>query len=800
VPPQEPRLDLDPATREVLALDAVLEWIAEHARTEPGRARIRATVPWAEARDIRDEAAAVRELIAHLDRDGAVVPSGLPDPEPALSALAVEGAALEPAVLRDLARVALGLAELGDHLRGLEPARSPLLHGSTASLSDLRREALPILRAIEPDGTVRDDASPELQEIRVSRRRRTERLERQLLAFAREPGSESVVRDDFVTERNGRFVIPIRTDTPRAVAGIVHASSSSGATQFVEPLEAVEANNEIVRLREREAREIERVLRAFSQGLARRREDLARSIETLGWLDSLQARALWAREVDGVLAEVGPAEAIELVEARHPLLARRLAERGDACVPLDLRLDPAERVLVLSGPNAGGKTVALKTLGLHVLLAQAAIPVPARAARLPLYRQLRADVGDRQSIAADLSTFTAHIRAVAGYLRDGRPPCLFLLDEIGTGTEPREGAALSLAILSDLRRPGYTVVVTTHQAEIKTWALTEPGVASAALDFDPVELRPTFRVVAGAAGISAGLDIARRVGLDSRIVDGAREHLGHAAAESEDLVARLRERALELERRTAELERWRAEALATRERAELAQAEELARARREGAQTLGAALAAFEAASRRAIAEIESLGAGRSAVRSAGRVAGRVHERHAELQAQLGPRAVSDGVPLEAPLEGQRVRVRSLGREGRVLAVRGGQVEVQLGQVSFTVARADLVAPDAAGAEREPPAPAWRAGAARQPEPADEPPAEIQLLGQTVEEALGRLDKFLDRAALAGLAEVRVVHGHGTGRLRKSVRAFLDRHVHVSAHRPGQDREGGDGATVVTLR
>ncbi len=800
-------LDLDPGTREVLGFDFVLAWIAEHARTEPGRARIRATVPWSAVDAIAHEVAAVREVGQHLDREGPLVPSGLPDPGPALAALAVEGAALGASSLCDIARVAVAATDLARALGQLDRTAMPKLHARSAGLPDLRREALPILRAIDPDGSIRDDASDELREVRASRRRRTERLERQLLSFAREPSSESVVRDDFVTERNGRFVIPIRTDSPRPVAGIVHASSSSGATQFVEPLEAVDANNEIVRLRERETREIERLLRAFSQGLARRRDDLIRAIDALAWLDALQARALFGREIDGVLAEVGAAEPIDIVEARHPLLERRLAESGGAesggrCVPLDLRLDPADRVLVLSGPNAGGKTVALKTLGLAALLAQAAIPLPARAARLPAFRQIRADVGDRQSIAADLSTFTAHVRAVAGYLRDARPPCLFLLDEIGTGTEPREGAALSLAILEQLRRPGYTVAVTTHQAEIKTWALTEPGVESAALEFDPIELRPTFRVVAGAAGISAGLDIARRVGLDASIVGRARTWLGDTAARSEDLVTRLRERAAELDVRAAELEALRVAALESNERAERARVAALESAQRDAAAALARALAAFDAESRRAIAEIEARGAPPQAVRAAERRSGRVHERHAALEASVGRAPGVGREPIDAPVEGQRVHVASLGRDGRVVAVRGAQVEVLLGQVPFTVSRSDLRAPDAPADEpkastrasrREPPR-------ARVPSTEDDPPTEILLLGSSVEDALERLDAFLDRAALADLAEVRVVHGHGTGRLRKAVRAFLDRHVHVSAHRPGQDREGGDGATVVTLR
>jgi len=793
------RLDLDPGTREVLEFDAVLAWLAEHARTVPGRACLVATVPWTDPRPIRETSEIVREALDHLDGDGAIVPAGLPDPGPALAALGVEDVRLDAPSLRDLARFAVQIAEIGEHLRGLAVDRWPRLRGTAVPIPDLRRWALPILHAIEPDGTLRDAASDELREVRAARRRGTERLQRQLLALARDPGSGVVVRDDFVTQRNGRFVIPVRTDTPRPVRGIVHASSSSGATQFVEPLDAVEANNEIARLAEREAREIDRLLGSWSRELGRHREELERGAEILGWLDSIQARALYARDVDGVLAAVGPNEPIKLREARHPLLARRLRERGGRCVPLDLGLDPPGRVLVLSGPNAGGKTVALKMLGLASLLAQSAIPLPARSVRLPIYRQVRADVGDRQSIAADLSTFTAHVRAVTGYLHGATPPCLFLFDEIGTGTEPREGAALSLAILDELRRPGCTVVATTHQSEIKTWALTTHGAASAALEFDPVEMRPTFRVLPGAAGVSAGLDIALRVGLDSRIVERARALLGESARQSEELLARLRERAAELERRAGELESQRVAAVEAHARLERELAEEVERSRRDARSALDRALGVFEAESRRALTTIESQSASRTATRSTLRVTARVRERHAELRDELAPETPVGRRPAGEVVEGQTVYVRSLGREGRVAGVRGERVDVLLGRVSFRVERSDLWTSEPGGdaAVRGGSSPAI--GTTVRAE-TDEPPSEVQLLGQTVEQALEVVDKFLDRAALAGLAEVRIVHGHGTGRLRRAIRAFLDRHVHVNRHRPGGDREGGDGATVVTLR
>lgn len=796
--------DLDAASREALQFGALLEWLAGFGVTAPGQARLLETRPEADAALLDLRIAACSEVLSYLGRFGRLLPGGMPDPAPALRLLAIEGATLEATVLRDLAALLDGVSALRRTLSGCEREQYPGLRAAGERLPDLTREVREVLDAIEPDGTLSDRASAELQRIRAARVRVADRLRRQLEGILRDPGSESMIRDDFVTVRNGRYVIPVRTDAPHVVRGIVHASSSSGATRFIEPLESVELNNDLVRLEEQQREEIERILARWSAAFRRRHQEVVAAIVTLAEIDTLQARALFGAATEGVLAAVEAGGPLVFEGVRHPLLDRRLRAAGDRVEPLTLTLDPSDRVLVLSGPNAGGKTVALKTFGLAVLMAQAAIPIPAAAVRLPLYRQLRADIGDHQSILADLSTFTAHVTAVATFLRDARPPALFLFDEIGSGTEPTEGSALAMAILERLRRTGMTVVATTHHAALKAWAFTTEGAVSAAMEFDARELRPTFRVMLGAAGVSAGLDIARRAGLDEAIVDRAREAIDPDTERGERYLERLRERTLELE---AEREALAAARGSLEEQRRELDAESVARAeawRRRVARELEAEVAALRERATQAIAGIEERKERQWLERTAEREISRAGAASRAARERLAPGAADDGLVWARPseiVEGLEVRVHSLGRTGRVQRVLGERVEVLLGSVPFQVDRSDLgVEPSRTGAPANPVSPRTVPDGASGYRMRDAAPDELKLIGLRVEEALERLDKFLDDAALAELSEVRIVHGHGSGRLRSAVRGFLRGHAQVAEQRAGRPGEGGDGATVVRLR
>jgi DNA mismatch repair protein MutS2 len=483
------------------------------------------------------------------------------------------------------------------------------------------------------------------------------------------------------------------------------------------------------------------------------------------------------------------------------LLDRRLRERGSACVPAALAVDPADCVLVISGPNTGGKTVVLKTVGLAVLAAQSGIPVPAGEAELPLFRQVRADIGDHQSIQADLSTYSAHVRAIAGFLQGCAAPALMLFDEIGTGTEPAEGGALAQAILEALIGTGNTALATTHLGVLKTWAATTKGAVSAAMEIDAATLSPTYRIVVGRAGVSAGLEIAERLGLSREIVERARARLDPATRRSEDYLRQLHRALAEAEEARARAAQREAE-LEERQRRFEERMEREAQARSgEASQALDRELAQFRRAARKELASLTDPGQREAFERRLQRAERRVGSELARGKAALRPRGAAEpeGEWVE-PRElgpGMQVLVVSLGKQGEVVEAGAEEVRVALGGMAVRVPRSEIRVAAARAADTRPPR---RGQTAEVRVPARDAPREVVLVGRRVDEALEELDRFLDGARLAGHAEVRIVHGHGTGRLRKAVRQFLAGHAEVADQRPGQPHEGGEGATVARLR
>lgn len=800
-------LDLDAASREALELDAVTAYVASFAATAPGRAALSNLVPLASWPDLDAEHAAVSEAVSYLLRSGRFVPTGVPDPEPALNGLAVDGLRVDPLPLRDLASALIEAAFLRKRLVGIEAEGFDALKSLGRTIPDLQSLAREVADHVGPDGKLEDGASPELRRVRAAIARAGERLRRQLEAFINDPAAATAIRDDFVTQRNGRFVIPVRADSPRPIEGIVHASSSSGQTLFVEPIASVALNNDLVRLAEQETAEEERVVRGWTERFRARRDEIAAGIAGLARADTLQAKGLFSADIEGCRPRLGPAEPLRLVDVRHPLLDRRLKESGARCVPIAIEIDPFDRVLVVSGPNTGGKTVALKTVGLAALMAQCGLPVAASSASLPVFLQLRADIGDHQSIDADLSTFSAHVRAVTRYLKTASPPALFLFDEIGTGTEPGEGAALAQAVLERLLAQGVTAIATTHHAALKAWAFSEERVESAAMEFDENTLRPTYRVLAGLAGTSAGIDVAGRLGLDPALVLRARELVGTGGVTAEAYMARLRTQAAEAEARVEELRRREQALEEASVRSVEAFADEAARRREEAHRALAEALAEFKDQSRRELSTLRDAKERAKVERAQVRAEGRLRTLLAQKQKVVAGRT-ADGAPVPLVIaKGAKVHILSLDRDGEIVAVRNDRIEVRMGSTTFTVARSDLAPsggdapPEALPSKRRTLLASLAAGArrSRASDPADEVPIELHLLGQTVEDALPLLDRFLDASLRAGRTEVRVVHGHGTGRLRVAVRAHLKSHPQVGAFRPGGASEGGDGATVVTL-
>ena len=824
---------------EILEFDRLRELLRGRTTSAPGRRAIEALEFRTERAQLEREFAAVWEAIAYL-RSGEELGFGaLADPEAWLERLDLPGAVLAPAQLLDATSLVDLATSVREIFRDASP-KFPLLTERARSLADSRFLAAAIRRAILPNGEISDDASPALRRVREGMARTREGLQKALERILRARGGEG--GEDYITQRNDRYVIPVRAAERRSLDGVVHAASATGQTVFVEPLETIEVNNRLVQLREEEAAEIARILEELTSKLVAERGPLSHSAATLAEMDALFARARFAREYDACIPEFTEEAAIMLEAARHPVLESTLRPQGREVVPLSLRLGKDETVLVISGPNTGGKTVALKTVGLAVLAAQSGIPVAAQSARLGIFDRVLADIGDEQSIAADLSTFSAHMLNLKSILGALTPHSLVLLDEIGTGTAPEEGAALAVALLDEFRARGCLVLATTHHDRLKAYASTTPGVLNAAVEFDEERLAPTYRLRVGVPGGSSGITIARRLGLPERIVERAKELITPEAHEAAGLIAYLhRSRDVleqmqrDLAEQTRQLEADRRELReewVARQRARIAELE----------QRFNAAVAEHERQMTRAIEAVKDrelraqmekqsrrkLTEARGEARSEADAAVVAHL--SESQADLGVAAEIVHPPApEELVAGVRVRVRGLPAAVLLRRRDGGSAEIEAGPLRMKVPLSEITAvvredggksasgagagarlgavasgASAGGSAGTKTVGAARSGVSVHAAPADRETGgagdEINVIGCTVEEASRRVDKFIDNAALAGKPAVRVIHGHGTGALRRGLAEFLAAHPLVeSVHAEAQER-GGTAVTVVELR
>jgi len=795
--------------QDVLEFDRLRELVRRETTCALGQRAVEVLAFSTDRAQLTSEFALIAESIAYLRVGSDLGFGALPDPDGWLAKLEAPGVVLAAAELLDAA----ALADTAEWLRQdfhASAAKSPLLAARAGAIADLRPLRREIRKTILPNGEISDDASPELKRIRGSLGRARETIQKTLERILRDRGLPP--GEDYVTLRNDRFVIPVRAGERRSVQGVVHAASATGQTVFVEPLETVELNNKLVQLREDEHAEIIRLLESLTQMLIDARGPLRAAAAAIAELDSIFARGRYARRLDCALPEFSDEVALSLRSARHPVLDDALRRQGRAAVPFHLDLGGGETVLVISGPNTGGKTVALKTVGLAALAAQSGFPVAAESARLPIFERVLADIGDEQSIAADLSTFSAHMLNLRGMLEAAGPGSLVLVDEMGTGTAPEEGAALAVALLDAFRARGCLTLATTHHDRLKSYAATTPGVMNASVEFDAEAMRPTFRLRVGVPGGSSGIDIASRLGLPAEILDRARALLTPESREAADLIAylhrtrdRLEEaqreaarqaRELESERKTlqtewverqkkriAELERKFAEALEQHEK-EIARAIEAVKERELRAQ--------MEKQSRRKLSEARAV---------AGEAADAAVVQHlSEAQADLGTGAAPASVPvrMELLIPGVRVRVRGLPSAVTLRRRDESNAEVEAGPLRMKVALADITAIVTEAAPVQKPA---RPAVVVRKSAGEEPVAdEINLIGCTVEEATRRVDKFIDEAALAGKPRLRVIHGHGTGALRRGLAEFLTSHPLVERIAAEADDRGGTAITVVELK
>ncbi|MGA9144298.1 MAG: hypothetical protein WB007_11130, partial [Candidatus Acidiferrales bacterium] len=509
---------------QLLEFDRLKEIVGGFATCAPGRRAILSLTPQQDADALDAEFALIREAVAYL-RPGAELGFGsLADPEQWLARLAVPASVLSSAELLDVASLLETVNGVRLAFKG-DAAKYPLLAERSSSLADFRHLLTAIRRAILPNGEISDDASPQLKRIRSGIAQTRGKIHKSLESILRSRGEPA--GEDYITLRNERFVIPVRTADRRAVPGVVHAASATGQTVFVEPLEAIDLNNRLVQLSEEEMAEIARILAELTEQVRSDRGPLEAAAAGIAHLDSIFARARFARDFDCVMPEFSAGNLLRLEAARNPVLEYTLRPQGRKAVPLTLALGgseledsgPTGTVMVISGPNTGGKTVALKNVGLAALAAQSAIPVAAGHAELPVFDHVLADIGDEQSIAADLSTFSAHMLNLKSMLETATGRSLVLVDEMGTGTAPEEGAALAVALLEEFRVLRALTIATTHHDRLKAYASTTPGIVNAAMEFDEENLRPTYRLLVGVPGTSSGLEIARRLGLPPGVVD-----------------------------------------------------------------------------------------------------------------------------------------------------------------------------------------------------------------------------------------------------------------------------------------
>lgn len=760
--------------------------LARFATTPAGRDRARAIAPHSDISTVRHTLHETTEARRALTAEGPPPWDGAGDARPILAETAPGGAVLDGAALVQLGGLLAAAARLRAYGQRIQ-AVAPTLGGVWAALPAFPDLAGTIDGALEPDGRLTDRASPRLRTVRRQIASARADLQVRVERLLDHPHVQPALQERYVTLRNGRYVIPVRDDARRAVRGIIHDRSQSGATVFVEPEETIPLNNELTRLCLEERDEEQRVLAELTDAVRRVLPALGELVEGLGALDLVFARAALAERLHATEPEVSVGGDLELRQARHPLLVAQRWSAGTGAgdvVPIDI-LVPADRPgLVLSGPNAGGKTVALETGGLLVLMAQAGCHIPAAAgSRIPITAQVLAVIGDEQSLAQDLSTFSSFVRQVREILEVAGPGSLVLLDELGAGTDPAEGAALGAALLEALLDRGARVIVTTHLEPLKVFAQVEPRLQNATVAFDAERLEPTFRVEYGHPGPSHALTIGERLGLPSDVIARARLHVGEETRRLETLLATLEARTRDAATRSAEAARREAAAATALATATAAaeharvEARDLRRAAEQEAQAL------LADARRRVGQELDRLKTDEAGRRRAAQEAYR-QLRAAEATLQPVPTA-SD----QPALPGE-VQLRGLGLRGRIVAEADGQVTIQAGHLTVKVARSEIE-PAAARTARSAPAVSVPVR--------EDVPRELHLLGFTSDEARAAVEKFLDDAALAGHREIRLIHGKGTGAVRRAVEGCLRGHPLVGSFRLAEPAAGGAGVTVAML-
>lgn len=795
---------------DLLEFEALRQLVGRYVHSPLGASELEKLEPHADRAALESTLADVAESLEYLRNAmqpqtaarGAAIRirfDSMPDIEKAVTLLRIEGAGLEARQIFDLTSLLEQAGEIRSILNTVTQ-RYPRLGQKATRIADLRPMLRELRGKILPDGSLADDASVALHRLRRDIEKQQRQVQTSLERFLRTHHEDGTLQEDFITIRNDRFVVPIVAGQQRKVNGVIHGTSGSGHTLFVEPLETIDLNNELVRLREEEMREVYRILRELTDLLRRHSAEVSQTVVALGELELLFAKAQFAVEFDCVVPTFSPDRdrTLSLRDARHPLLEDVLRRHRKPIIPISLALDEKCRTLLISGPNTGGKSVSMKTVGLLVLMAQAGLPVPAAEARFPIFDQVLGDIGDNQSIQESLSTFSAHIAHIREMLDAVTRDSLVLLDELGRATDPEEGGALGVSILDTFRSTGAFTLSSTHLLALKVYGASTEGVLNGSMGFDDATLEPTYILRLGAPGKSAGLDIATRLGMPAYMIERARSVMSH---QERDIARFLSELHDKLDRATVaeqELQR-QVQALAVKEQGLAKEWELRERTKlREVEQRCDAAIAQFEAQARETIEQILETAEQKKASEQALR---RVSKTRREFQEQVQTVVLGSTVAAKPVLviqEGARVRlkgIREIARVRRKLSEDRIEVEAGFMKLQVPIDEVEEVLPAMSENAKLPKNVSYQAGPTW-----DVSYRELNIIGQRAEEARENVDKFLDSAALASVDRVRIVHGHGMGVLKRAVAELLASNPHVGKYYPATQGEGGTGATIVELK
>ena len=808
----------------LLEFETLRDLLAGYASSTPGQRLIAELMPSLDHTWIETQHQLTTEIREYRRVGGRFEFAGLPEVKTLIEKSRITGAALETTEIRDVVMI----ADRGSEWREIVRQPPAAMRSEWTAVDVLSAGILDFtafLRAfhnkILPDGTLDDRASPELSRVRREIEKQKRQIQESLRGYLRKLAEGGTVQDELITIRGERFVIPVKVEQKRRVQGVVHGASSSGQTVFVEPLETIEQNNELVRLLDEEQVEVHRVLLEMTRTIGENSEAILAASDVLAELELQFAKARFAEDYNCVAVNLSGTSSearLLLHRARHPLLERNLKLKKAKIVPITIELEGDHRQLVITGPNTGGKTVSLKTLGLLALMAQSGIPVPADRAEMPVFDAILADIGDYQSIEQNLSTFSAHVTNIDSISRTATEDSLVLLDELGSATDPEEGAALAVAIAEHFRKIGCMIVISTHHTSLKVYGANTPGVINASVGFDEATLQPTYELKIGVPGASAGINIAQRLGLNPAIIVSARSRLG---SQTQD-VARFLDR-LHSDLRDLEKERNRMQAREQeleREKSHLAnegRKEQQAKIR-EMENKLEALFRDFEYHARETVNAVQDRAAAQKLSKDAER---RIAKMRREFREQFDATVVAHatgadrGDPNATPSlvkhvsEGDTVKLKSMGRAAVVKKKIGeNHFDVEIGSMKMRIARDDIAEVlSGAQGKTQPQSSPVEAARSRgitvklQNETTGlNTPTEINVIGRTVDEATSEVEKFVDRAFLAGMPRVRIVHGSGMGILRKALRQYLQKHPHVESVTEPPTNEGGGGATVVELR